>query len=176
MDESSLTQKDYLKAKHRRALYANKFSRKAISEAQPLVRKQVRLNIRIFTSSYLMDFCSWIDFVMRSRGRMQLVRVFHTIFLTLAGPCPGKSSDLLFGFQCVSSDIIANLLFATCFNQMAFPDFQGDIVKGIDMCMPTFTMAKHSLLFLWIVRYFPPSFLMALAPTLKGLMVFRKVS
>ena len=56
MDESSLTQKDYLKAKQRRALYANKFSRKAISEAQPLVREQVRLNFRFCTSSYLMDF------------------------------------------------------------------------------------------------------------------------
>ena len=41
MDESSLTQTEYLKAKHRRALYANKFSRKATSEVQHLVREQV---------------------------------------------------------------------------------------------------------------------------------------
>ncbi len=108
---------------------------------------------------------------------MQLVRVFsHTIPLSLAESRPGKSSDLYFGFQCFTADITTSFLFATCFDQISFPDFQGDIVKGIDMCMPTVTMAKHSLLFLWIVRYLPPSILMLLAPSLKGLVVFRKVS
>ena len=121
--------------------------------------------------------CSWIDSVMHSRCRMQLVRVFsHTIPLSLAESRPGKSSDLYFGFQCFTADITTSFLFATCFDQISFPDFQGDIVKGIDMCMPTVTMAKHSLLFLWIVRYLPPSILMLLAPSLKGLVVFRKVS
>ncbi len=107
---------------------------------------------------------------------MQLVRVFHTIPLSLAGSCPGKSSDLYFGFQCFAADITTSFLFATCFNQISFPDFQGDIVKGVDMCMPTVTVAKHSLVFLWIVRYLPPSVLTLLAPSLKGLVVFRKVS
>ena len=113
---------------------------------------------------------------MRSRSRMQPVRIFYTISLSLTGPRPGKSSDLYFGFQCFAADITTSFLFATSFNQISFPDFQGDIVKGIDMCMPTVTMAKHSLLFLWIVRYFPPSILTLLAPSLKGLVVFRKVS
>jgi hypothetical protein len=58
MDESSLTQTDYLKAKHRRTLYANKFSRKATIEVQHLVREQVRfsVHIRITHPSCLMGF------------------------------------------------------------------------------------------------------------------------
>jgi hypothetical protein len=120
--------------------------------------------------------CSWIDSVMHSRNRMKLVRVFHTFPLSLTGSRPGKSSDLYFGFQCFAADMTTNFLFATCFNQISSPDFQGDIVKGIDMCMSTVTMAKHSLLFLWTVRYLPPSILTLLAPSLKGLVVFRKVS
>jgi len=106
---------------------------------------------------------------------MQPVRVLHTISLSLTRPRPGKSSDLYLGFQCVCADIITSFLFATCFEQLSFPDFQGDIVKGFDMCVPSVTMAKHSLVFLWIVRYFPPSILMLLAPTLKGIVVFRRV-
>lgn len=175
MEESSLTQTDHVKAKHRRTLYANKFSRKAALEVQHLVREQVRFNIRFLHPCCLMDY-SWIDSVMRSRSRMQPVRIVHTILLSLTGPRAGKSSDLYFGFQCFAADITTSFLFATSFNQISFPDFQGDIVKGIDMCMPTVTMAKHSLLFLWIVRYFPPSILTLLAPSLKGLVVFRKVS
>jgi len=140
MDESSLTQTDYLKAKHRRTLYADKFSRKATLDVQHLVREQ------------LDQFC---DALKKQNAA-------------------GKSSDLYFGFQCFAADITTSFLFATSFNQILFPDFQGDIVKGIDMCMPTVTMAKHSLLFLWIVRYFPPPILTLLAPSLKGLVVFRK--
>jgi hypothetical protein len=113
---------------------------------------------------------------MRSKSRMQLVRSFHTIPLSVTKLRLGKSSDLYFGFQCFAADITTSFLFATSFNQISFPDFQGDIVKGIDMCMPTVTVAKHSLLFLWIVRYLPPSILTLLAPSLKGLMVFRSVS
>ncbi|KAF8506105.1 cytochrome P450, partial [Russula emetica] len=140
MDESTLSQTDYRKAKHRRTLYANKFSRKATLEVQHL-----------------------------------LVRVFHSIPLSVNWTArPGKSSDLYFGFQCFAADITTSFLFATCFNQISSPDFQGDIVKGIDMSFPTVTMAKHSLLFLWIVRYFPPSILTLLAPSLKGLVAFRK--
>jgi hypothetical protein len=59
---------------------------------------------------------------------------------------------------------------------LSFPGFQGNIVKGFDMCVPSVTMAKHLLVFLWVVRYFPPSILMLLAPTLKGVVVFRRVS
>ena len=182
MDESTVAQTDYLKAKHRRTLYANKFSRKTTLEVQHLVRDQVRFNIQVTQLTlthprYLMDL-SWIDSVMRSRSRMQRVRVFLITPgpLWLNGPRPGKSSDLYFGFQCFAADITTSFLFATCFNQISFPDFQGDIVKGIDMCMPTVTMAKHLLVFLWIVRYFPTSILTLLAPTLKALMVFREVS
>ena len=75
MDESTVAQTDYLKAKHRRTLYANKFSRKTTLEVQHLVREQVRFNIRITHPDCLMDF-SWIYSVMRSRSRMQPVRVF----------------------------------------------------------------------------------------------------
>jgi hypothetical protein len=113
---------------------------------------------------------------MRSRSRMRLVSVLYTFPLSLTGSRPGKSSDIYFGFQCFAADITTSFLFATCFNQISFPDFQGDIVKSINMCMPTVTIAKHSLLFLWIVRYFPPSILTLLAPSLKALVVFRNVS
>ena len=56
MDESSLTQTDYLKAKRRRTLYANKFSRKAALDVQHLVREQVRFGIRFMHPGCLMDF------------------------------------------------------------------------------------------------------------------------
>jgi hypothetical protein len=85
----------------------------------------------------------------------------------------GKSSDLYLGFQCFAADTVANFLFATCFDQLSFPGFQGDIVKGVDMCMPSITLAKFSVFFVWIIRYFPPSILMLLAPSLKGVVVFR---
>ena len=72
--------------------------------------------------------------------------------------------------------MITNFLFATCFDQLSFPDFQGDIVKGVDVSLPAITLARFSVVFTWVVRYFPPSILMLLAPSLKGHMVFRKVS
>ncbi|KAF8488479.1 cytochrome P450 [Russula emetica] len=86
----------------------------------------------------------------------------------------GKSSNLYLGFQCFAADTISNYLFATSFDQLSFPDFKGDIVIGVDMCMPTVTLAKFSVFFVWMIRYFPPNILMFLAPSLKGLMVFRK--
>ena len=46
---------------------------------------------------------------------------------------------------------------------------------GVDKCMATITLAKFSLLFVWMIRYFPPSILTLLAPSLKGLVVYRKV-
>jgi cytochrome P450 len=85
----------------------------------------------------------------------------------------GKSSNLYLGFQCLSADTISNFLFSTCFDQLSFPDFQGDIVTGFDMCMPTMTLAKFSVVFTWIVHYVPPSILMALTPSLKGLLAFK---
>jgi hypothetical protein len=90
-------------------------------------------------------------------------------------PRPGKSSDLYLGFQCFSADTISNFLFSTCFDQMSFPDFQGDIVVGGDIAMPYVTLSKFSIVFIWILRYLPPSILMVLNPSLKGLVVFRTV-
>jgi hypothetical protein len=42
--------------------------------------------------------------------------------------------------------------------------------------MPTITLAKFSVFFVWVIRYLPPSILMLLAPSLKGVVVFRNVS
>ncbi|KAI0277337.1 cytochrome P450 [Russula aff. rugulosa BPL654] len=86
----------------------------------------------------------------------------------------GKSSNLYLGFQCFAADTISNYLFATSFDQLSFPDFKGDIVIGVDTCMATITLAKFSVLFVWMIRYFPPSILMFLAPSLKGLVVYRR--
>jgi hypothetical protein len=47
---------------------------------------------------------------------------------------------------------------------------------GVDIALPTLTLAKYSVVVIWIVRYLPPSILMVLAPSLKGLVVFRNVS
>ena len=44
------------------------------------------------------------------------------------------------------------------------------------MCMPSITLAKFSIVFVWVIRYFPSSILMLLAPSLKGIVVFRDVS
>ena len=44
------------------------------------------------------------------------------------------------------------------------------------MAMSTVTMAKYTAVVVWIIRYFPPSILMVLTPSLKGLVVFRRVS
>lgn len=85
-----------------------------------------------------------------------------------------KSSDLYMGFQCFAADVVTNFLFATCFDQLSFPDFQGDIVKGVDISLPAITLSMFSAVFTWIIRHFPPSILMLLAPSLKGHMVFRK--
>ena len=106
---------------------------------------------------------------------MQLVSDFHPISLSLTRPRPGKSSNLYLGFQCFAADTISNYLFATSFDQLSFPDFQGDIVIGVDKCMATITLAKFSMFFVWMIRYFPPSILMLLAPSLKGLVVYRRV-
>jgi hypothetical protein len=98
------------------------------------------------------------------------------ICLPLTQLRPGKSSNLYLGLQCLSADAISNFLFATCFDQLLFPDFEGDIVSGIDIAMPTVTLAKFSAVFVWFIRHFPPSILMVLTPSLKGLVVFRRVS
>ena len=44
------------------------------------------------------------------------------------------------------------------------------------MSLPAITLGKFSVVFTWIVRYLPPPILMLLAPSLKGLMVFKEVS
>jgi len=113
---------------------------------------------------------------MRLESKTRLVSNLMPISLPLTRPRPGKSSDLYLGCQCFAADTITNFLFATCFDQLSFPDFQGDIVEAVDMCLPTFTLAKFSVVAVWIERYFPPSILMLLAPSLKGVVVFREVS
>jgi hypothetical protein len=99
-----------------------------------------------------------------------------SISLSLTRPRAGKSSDLYLGFQCFAADTVSSFLFATSFDQLSFPDFQGDIVKAVDTAMPTITLAKFSVFFLWIIRNFPPSILMLLAPSLKGVVIFKAVS
>jgi hypothetical protein len=89
---------------------------------------------------------------------------------------PGKSSNLYLGFQCFSADTVTSFSFATCFDQLSFPDFQGDIVRGVDISIPSVTLAKFSVFFIWFIRNFPPSILMHLAPSMKGLVVLRRVS
>ncbi len=107
---------------------------------------------------------------------MPPVSDFHTISFSSTQPRPEKSSNLYLGFQCFAADTISNFLFATSFDQLSFPDFQGDVVKAVGACMPSITLAKFSVIFVWIIRYFPPSILMILAPSLKGLVVLRRVS
>src|SRR5260221_12420382 len=106
---------------------------------------------------------------MRLESKTRLVSNLMPISLPLTRPRPGKSSDLYLGFQCFAADTITNFLFATCFDQLLFPDFQGDVVKGIDTALLTVTLAKFSMFFVWIVPYFPASRLIRLAPSLKGL-------
>ena len=43
------------------------------------------------------------------------------------------------------------------------------------MSLPVITLGMFSAVFTWVVYYFPPSILMLLAPSLKGLVVFRGV-
>ncbi|KAI0277341.1 putative cytochrome P450 [Russula aff. rugulosa BPL654] len=98
---------------------------------------------------------------------------YSTLFGNKEQNADGKSSDLYLGFQCFAADTITNFLFATCFDQLSFPDFQGDIIKAIDIGLPIFTLAKFSVLVIWMVRYFPPSILVLLAPSLKGIVIFK---
>jgi len=93
-----------------------------------------------------------------------------------AHPRTGKSSDLYLGFQCFSADTITSFLFSTSFDQLSFPDFQGDIVQGVDVAMPSFTPRKFSAVFVWLIRNLPPSILMHFSPALKGLFIFKWVS
>jgi len=86
----------------------------------------------------------------------------------------GKSSNLYLGFECFSADTIASFLFSTHYNQLSFPDFRGDIIVGVDIAMPTVTLAKFSALFLWIVRNFPYNVLKIISPTMKGLVAFKE--
>jgi prophage DNA circulation protein len=175
LDEAFFTQTEYLKSKHSRALISNFFSKSAISEMQHLIRGQVR-SMYAYVSC-LVDFAtSWINSVTRSRSKTQLVSDFSLFALPLTRPRTGKSSNLYLGFQCLSADTITNFLFSTCSDQLSFPDFQGDIVTGVDIAMPTVTLAKYSAIVVWMIRYLPPSILMVLAPSMKGLVVFRSVS
>lgn len=86
----------------------------------------------------------------------------------------GKSSDLYLGFQCFSADTIANFCFATCFNQLSFPDFRGDVVVGVDIAMDTLTLRKFSEVLILLVRHFPPCLLAHISPALNGLTTCRE--
>ncbi|KAI0250004.1 putative P450 monooxygenase [Lactifluus subvellereus] len=85
----------------------------------------------------------------------------------------GKSSDLYLGFQCFSADTITTFLFSTSFDQLSFPDFQGDIVQGVDVAMFTVTLRKFSAVIVWLMRNLPHSILMHVSPSLKGLVIFK---
>jgi len=86
----------------------------------------------------------------------------------------GKPSNLYLGFQCFSADTIASFLFATSFDQLSFPDFHGDLIEGVDVAMPTVTLAKFSAVFVWIIHNFPDWLLKLTSPRLNGVVVFRK--
>ncbi len=47
---------------------------------------------------------------------------------------------------------------------------------AVDACSPAVMIGRFSAFFVWLFRYFPPSILKLLAPSLKGLMVLRGVS
>ncbi|KAI0277336.1 cytochrome P450 [Russula aff. rugulosa BPL654] len=100
---------------------------------------------------------------------------FHAVFAAKTiDRAPGKSSNLYFGFQCFSADTVTSFSFATCFDQLSFPDFQGDIVRGIDISIPSITLSKFSAVIIWIIRNFPPSILVRLDPSMKGLVLLRR--
>jgi len=86
----------------------------------------------------------------------------------------GKSSDLYLGYECFSADMIATFLFSKHYDQLSFPDFRGDIIVGVDIAMPTVSLAKYSVPFLWFVRNFPYGLLKIISPTMKGLVVFKE--
>ena len=107
---------------------------------------------------------------MRLKSKMQLVSNFISSyhFLAVNSTAPRQIERSLSRLS-----MFCRVLFATCFDQLSFPDFQGDIIKAIDMGLPIFTLAKFSVFVIWMVRYFPPSIVMLLAPSLKGAVVFR---
>lgn len=88
----------------------------------------------------------------------------------------GKSSNLYLGFQCFSADTIATFLFSTSFDQLSSPDFRGDIVQAVDKAIPAITLGKFSGVFVWLMRNLPHSVLILTYPSLKGLVIFRRVS
>jgi hypothetical protein len=84
-DESFFSQRDYLTAKHRRALISNLFSKTAISELHYLIREKVR-------SIYLLCICqspdwvaSWMDSAMFSRSIMSLVSFSSQLIIVKIG-------------------------------------------------------------------------------------------
>ncbi|KAH9960414.1 putative cytochrome P450 [Russula dissimulans] len=86
----------------------------------------------------------------------------------------GKSSDLYLGFQCFSADTISTFSFSTCFDQLSFPDFHGDLVEGVDIAMPAVTLMKFSVVFCWLISNVPYWLLTIASPNLKGLVVFNQ--
>jgi len=138
--ESFFAQRDYLSAKHRRALISNLFSKTAISELHHLIRDKLDHFFDVLGEHY----------------------------------AAGKSSNLYLGFQCFTADTITTFSFSTCFNQLSFPDFHGDIVEGVDIGLPAFTPLKYSAVFVWIIKNTPNWLLKIASPRLKGLVVFKE--
>jgi len=87
-----------------------------------------------------------------------------------------KSSNLYLGFQCFSADTISTFSFSTCFNQLSFPGFHGDVVEGVDIAMPAVTLMKFSVVFVWLITNVPYWLLKIASPNLKGVAIFNEVS
>jgi hypothetical protein len=181
MGESFFVQSSYLKSKHGRGRLCNFFAKKSICELQHLIRGMVRVHVHLPFShaSHLIRLP--VGPILRPpQGPKQSRSVPH---LSSRWSCRllrpvrlGKSSDLYLGFQCFSADTIANFCFATCFNQLSFPDFRGDVVVGVDIAMDTLTLRKFSEVLILLVRHFPPCLLAHISPALNGLTTCREVS
>jgi hypothetical protein len=90
-------------------------------------------------------------------------------------PRTGKSSNLYLGFQCWSADTITSFLFSTSFNQLSFPDFHGNLIEGVDIAMPTVTLAKFSAVIVWFIHNTPHWVLRITSPRLNGMVTFKEV-
>ncbi len=133
----------------------------------------------LWACQLLNRIASWIVYVTGSKNNMLPVRansVNLPAVIPPAHPRTGKSSNLYLGFQCFSADTIASFLFATSFDQLSFPDFRGDLIEGIDIAIPTVTLAKFSAVFVWIIHNFPDWLLKITSPRLNGVVLFRKAS
>ncbi|KAI0265032.1 cytochrome P450 [Gloeopeniophorella convolvens] len=86
----------------------------------------------------------------------------------------GISSDLYRGFQCFAADMIASFCFATSFNQLAAPDFRGEIVEAVGAAMPTWTLRKYSRFFVRLLRSVPHWALERASPVTRAVVIFKR--